>query len=102
MQVPLAHRTFDNLGVGTALMLNPPRCYARYGSLRQLPAVLVLLLVKGDFLGCWRLEMLTTDALARLVAASDETWQPVHAAVLGSPVEGGVIDARFACIVVCH
>jgi hypothetical protein len=60
------------------------------------------LLVKGDFLVGWRLEMLTTDALARLFAASDETWQPVHAAVLRSPVEGGVIDARFACIVVSH
>jgi hypothetical protein len=58
--------------------------------------------VQGDFLGGWRLEMLTTYALARLVAALDETWQPVHAAVLRSPVEGSVIDVRFACIVVSH
>jgi hypothetical protein len=83
-------------------MPNPPRCNAHYGGLQQLPAVLVPLLVKSDFLGGWRLEMLTTDALGRLVAASDETWQSVHAPVLRSPVEGGVIDARFACIVVSH
>jgi hypothetical protein len=83
-------------------MLNPPGCNARHGGLQQIPAVLVPLLAKGDFLGGWRLEMLTIDALARLVAASDETWQPMHAAVLRSPVEGGVIDARFACIVVSH
>jgi hypothetical protein len=83
-------------------MLNPPRCNPCHDGLQPLPAVLVPLLVKGDLLGGWRLEMLTTDALARLVTASDETWQPVHAAVLGSPVESGVIDARFACIVVSH
>jgi len=83
-------------------MLNPPRCNARHGSLQPLPAVLVPLLVKGDFLGGWRLELLTTDALARLVAASDETWQSVHAPVLRSPVKGSVVDARFACIVVSH
>jgi hypothetical protein len=58
--------------------------------------------VKGKFLGRWRLEMLTIDALARLVAALDETWQPVHAAVLRSPIEGGVIDIRFACTVMSH
>jgi hypothetical protein len=100
--MPLAHGTFDNLGMGAALMLNPPSCNARDGGLQPVPAVLVPLLVKGDFLGGRRLEMLTTDALARLVAASDETWQPVHAAVLRSSVQGGVIDARFACIVVSH
>jgi hypothetical protein len=83
-------------------MLIPPRCNARHGGLQQLPAVLVPLLVKGDFLGGWRLEMLTTDALARLVAAFDKTWQSVQAPVLRSPVEGGVIDALFACIVVSH
>jgi len=102
VQVPLAHGTFDDLGVGTALMLNTPSCNASNGGLQQLPAVLVPLLVKGDFLGGWRLEMLTTDALARLVGTPDETRQPVHAAVLRSPVEGGVIDVRFACIVVSH
>jgi hypothetical protein len=102
VQVPLAHRTFDDLCVGTALMLNPPRCNARHGSLQLLPAVLVPLLVQGDFLGSWRREMLTTYALAGLVTTLDKTWQSVHATVLRSPVEGGVIDVRFACIVVSH
>jgi hypothetical protein len=97
-----AHGAFDNLGVGMALMLNPPGCNARHGGLQQPPAVLVPLLMKCDFLSGWRLEMLTADALAGLVAAPDETWQSVHAPVLRSPVEGGVIDARFACIVVSH
>jgi hypothetical protein len=102
VQVPLAHGAFDNLGMGTALILNPPRCNARYGCLQQLPAVLVPFLMKGDFPGGWRLEMFAADALTSLVAAPDETWQSVQAAVFRSSVEGGVINARFACIVVSH
>jgi hypothetical protein len=85
-----------------ALMPDPPRCNARYGRLQQVPAVLAPLFVKGNFLNGWRREVLAADALAGLVAAFDEARQSMHAAVIRSTVEGGVIDARFACFVLSH
>ncbi len=83
-------------------MLNPPSCNARFGCLQQVPALFFPLFMKGSFFNSWRPEVLAADALVRLVAASDETWQSVHAAVLRSTVEGGVIYARFACFVLSH
>jgi hypothetical protein len=102
VQVPLARGTFDNLIMGTALMLNPPARDARLDAPHQALAVLGPLLVLGDFLGGWCYEVVAMNALSRFLAGSDEAWQLVHPAVLGSTVKLGIIDVRFAGFVLSH
>jgi hypothetical protein len=59
VQISLPHRGFDNLGMRTALMLNPPRCNARQGHRQPVSSILAPLLVKGNFFNSWRPKVLT-------------------------------------------
>ncbi len=102
VQAPLARRAFDNLGVGTALMLNPPTCNARLDRPHQAFAILGPLLVQDNFFSGRPPEVLTMNAQSRFLASPDETRQLVHPPVLRSTVEGGVIDASIACCVLSH
>ncbi len=84
------------------MMLFPPGYDASLDRHHQAQAVLDSLLVEGDFVGGWRPEVLTMNALPRFLANFDEARQFLHAEVLRSTVERGVIDALFACRMLSH
>ena len=83
-------------------MFYPPGYNASLDRHHQAQAVLDRLLVESNFVGGWRPEVLTMNALSRFLASFDEARQFLHAEVFRSTVERGVIDALFACPVPSH